>query len=43
MSHLFGNGLGSFHNDVLQAQPVSDEEKLTLVNEIKNRAKARYI
>ena len=41
MSHLFGNGLGSFHNDVLLANPTDENDKVSLVNEIKNRAKAR--
>lgn len=33
------SGLGSFNNDVLQAQPVGDESKLKLIEEIKSRAK----
>lgn len=33
------NGIGGFHNDVLNAFPTDDESALKLVEEIKNRAK----
>ena len=33
------NGIGGFHNDVLEAVPVDDESALKLIEEIKNRAK----
>ena len=33
------NGIGGFHNDVLDAVPVDDESSLKLIEEIKNRAK----
>lgn len=36
---MFGNSLGSFHQDVLNAQPVDEQGILNLVEEIKNRAK----
>lgn len=38
---MFGssNVLGSFNNDVLQAQPENDDSKRRLIEEIKNRAK----
>mmetsp|Transcript_21703 Transcript_21703/g.31584 ORF Transcript_21703/g.31584 Transcript_21703/m.31584 type:complete len:395 (-) Transcript_21703:80-1264(-) len=34
-----GAGLGSFHSDVLNAEPADEEGKIRLVEEIKNRAK----
>lgn len=38
---MFGDGLpgGSFHNDVLTAQPTDEAGRLTLLEEIKKRAK----
>lgn len=36
---MFGGGLGNFHDDVLTAEPSDMEGKLSLVEEIKNRAK----
>lgn len=36
---MFGNSIGSFHQDVLNAQPTDEQSILNLINEIKNRAK----
>mmetsp|Transcript_14700 Transcript_14700/g.15399 ORF Transcript_14700/g.15399 Transcript_14700/m.15399 type:complete len:193 (+) Transcript_14700:72-650(+) len=36
---MFGNSLGSFHQDVLTAQPTNEEGIINLINEIKNRSK----
>jgi tetratricopeptide (TPR) repeat protein len=36
---MFGQSIGSFHNDVLHAQPTDDASRWQLINEIKNRAK----
>lgn len=38
---MFGEGLpgGSFHNDVLQAEPSDEAGKLSLLEELKKRAK----
>jgi hypothetical protein len=41
MDGLHGNthGLGAAHDDVLHAEPASEESRHALVEEIKNRAK----
>ena len=39
---MFGGSVGSFHSDVLNANPDTAEQKKQLVEELKRRAKGNF-